>query len=217
MNETVVVGGAPVSGADAFYAALLAGAFRVVAADSAGEWCVEHGRVPDVVVGDFDSAAPGAAGRLSELGARVVEYSRHKDETDLELAVDAAFGLGPGPLVLTAAFTRRIDHTLAALGSLTRAGAGARAIEPGWASWVCVPGTDVEIEAGAGATVSLLAIGEASGVSVSGAAWTLDDARLDALSGRGVSNRATGGPIRVHVATGTLIVVLLDDEDGGLY
>ncbi len=217
MNWTLVVGAAPVPGCEAFYTSLLAEAATVVAADAAGEWCAGLGRVPDVVVGDFDSATAGAAQRLAALGARVETHAREKDETDLELAIDAARANGDAPIVVTCAFSARLDHTLAAFGALTRAGAGARAVEPGWRAWTCAAGAPLDIESPAGATLSVLAVGDACGVRVTGTEWILEDASLQALSGWGVSNRALGGPVSVSCRAGTLVVLLLEDMDAGLY
>lgn len=217
MTYSLVVGAAPAEGHPAFYAALLAEAAFVVAADAAGEWCVASGRTPDVAVGDFDSAEPGAAQRLRDLGVEVVEFPCEKDETDLELATAIALDRSDRPIVVTAAFSRRLDHTLAALGTLARAGAGACAREPGWQAWVCAPGSPLDLDLPAGATVSVLAVGSATGVEVSGAAWPLVDASLPLLSGWGVSNRAAGGPVGVRTAHGTLVVMVQEDASGTIY
>jgi thiamine pyrophosphokinase len=217
MTYTLVVGAAPAEGRDDFYSALLSGAGRVVAADAAGEWCAGLGRVPDVVVGDFDSALPGAEARLAALGAEVVSYPCDKDETDLELAVDVARGLGDAPIVLTASFTRRVEHTLAAFGALARAGTGARAADPGWCAFLCDPGSDLSLELADGAALSLIALADAAGVTMTGTAWTLEGADLRALAGRGISNRAVGGPVRVSTLSGSLALVLGSDVSCGLY
>lgn len=217
MSYTLVVGAAPLAARDDFYRALLAGATHVVAADGAGEWSIALGRVPDLVVGDFDSADPGAQDRLRAGGVEVLAFPREKDATDLEIAVDEALARFSSPVHLTAAFTDRLDHTLAALGALVRAGAGGRACEPGWTAAVCTPDAPLDVEPPRGTTVSILPIGPAEGVAVSGTAWELSGARVASLSGLGVSNEATGGSIHVSVAVGTLVIFLMDDVTGGLY
>jgi thiamine pyrophosphokinase len=206
VSGTLVVGAAPVAGADGFYRGLLEAADHVVAADAAGEWCVRIGRVPDLVVGDFDSALPGAAERLERLGATVARYAADKDRTDLELAVELARSTFGTPLTLTAAFSARVDHTLASFGALLQAGMGAHAVEPGWRSHVCLPSQRVRFDADPGTLVSLLAPAGADGVCASGVRWPLASARLEALSGLGVSNVALGGPVEVAVARGTVFV-----------
>jgi thiamine pyrophosphokinase len=119
MTHALVVGAAPATGAEVYYRALLGTYDLVVAADAAGEWCASLGRVPGVVIGDFDSSADGAADRLGAAGALVIRLPRDKDVSDLDAAVDAAIDHGATNVTLTAAFTGRIDHTLCAFGSLT--------------------------------------------------------------------------------------------------
>jgi thiamine pyrophosphokinase len=206
MRTTLVVGAAPVPGADDFYRTLLADATHVVAADAAGEWCIVLGRVPDAVVGDFDSAIEGARERLTTTGVEIVEYPADKDRTDLELAVDLAHERFDAPVTLTAAFTSRLDHTLGALGTLLRSGVHASAREPGWTAWICAPGAELHLAASPGTLVSLLAPGGAHGVGIAGVRWPLHDATLPMLSGRGVSNVALGDKVVVSVQEGTLIV-----------
>ena len=217
MTYTLVAGAAPVGGFDEFYSSLLCGARTVVAADAAGEWCIARGRTPDVVVGDFDSAAPGAAQRLRGSGVEVVDFACDKDETDLDLALGIAMARTVGPVVVTAAFSMRLDHTLAAFGSLVRAGGGASAREPGWQAWVCTEERGVELDLADGATFSVLAIGEARGVTITGAQWPLDGAALATLSGWGVSNRATGGLVTVTTSSGTLVVMVQEEVPGTIY
>lgn len=217
MSYTLVVGAAPVEGEEEFYRGLLGGALSVVAADAAGEWCTALGRTPDLVVGDFDSALPGAEARLVAAGSEVARFPADKDATDLELAIRAAQDRYAKPIVVTASFSRRVDHTLAALGALVRAGAGARILEPGWTAAVCGAASPVVLDAPAGATFSVIAIGDATGVNVTGAAWPLADEPLAALSGRGVSNLADGGPLCVSVGSGTLVIILMAEPASGIY
>lgn len=211
MNEVLIVGAAPAPASEEFYRSLLTAAAAVVAADGAGEWCVLMGRVPDLVVGDFDSAHEGAQRRLEALGATVRCHPTDKDLTDLELAVDAAIERWDLPLCLTAAFTGRMDHTLAALGLLTRAGESARVAEPGWRAWACGPGKPLHIDLPDGATFSVIATEPSRGVDVTGARWELHDRELDTFSGHGVSNEASSGRTVVSVEQGSLIVLAVDD------
>jgi thiamine pyrophosphokinase len=219
MTGALVVGAAPAvgPGALAFYRRLLAGAPAVVAADAAGEWCAGLGRVPDLVVGDFDSARPGARERLSAAGSSIEEHPADKDSTDLDLAVMAALRRYGPPAVLTAAFSERLDHTLAAVGTLLRAGVGARALEPFWSASPVHPGHPLSLELEAGTTLSLVAIGCAAGVTITGVRWELRDARIAALSGLGVSNTALGGRVNVACIHGALVLFVTNAPDQGGY
>jgi thiamine pyrophosphokinase len=214
---TLVFGAAPVPGEDAFYRGLLRDATHVVAADAGSEMCVALGRVPDVAVGDFDSSAEGAPGRLAALGVVIREHPAEKDATDLDLAVAEARQAYSAPLLITAAFTRRIDHTLAAFGALAEAGAGAVAVDPGWSAVACRPAQPVAAVLDAGTLVSVLALQPGARVTIDGAAWELRDTPVPLLSGLGVSNRAAGGPLRVSVANGIGVVIVWNNGPSGLY
>lgn len=217
MRRTLVVGAAPLPGHEAFYRGLLGRAEHVVAADAAGEWCVALGRVPDLVVGDFDGSKAGAAERLRALGSIVEAHPCDKAETDLELAVARALATWDDAVVLTASFTLRVDHSLAAFGALARAGDGASAIEPGWTAHVARPAQPVTLDLPPGAVVSVIALGGEARVSLEGARWPLREATMQPLSGLGVSNTALGGPFVVTVKKGIVAVIVQDRGSGGLY
>jgi len=210
MRQVLVVGAAPAPHADAFYRSLLASACAVVAADAAGEWCTMLGRLPDVVVGDFDSADPDEVDRLERLGVRIERHPADKDATDLELAVAVARKRWELPVCITAAFTGRLDHTLAALGLVLRAGRGARIAEPSWRAWPCCAGRPLSLDLARGTTYSILALERCEGVTALGGRWALEDASLEPLSGRGVSNEATGSGLQVSVRSGSLVVIAND-------
>jgi thiamine pyrophosphokinase len=215
MSGALVVGAAPAGGhaALAFYRRLLAGAAAVVAADAAGEWCVGLGRVPELVVGDFDSSAAGARERLEAAGVRIEAHPAAKDSSDLDLAVSAALRAFGPPVVVTAAFSDRLDHTLASLGSLMRSGRGAHAEEPRWSAWPVWPTLPIVLDLEEGRLVSLLSPMGAAGVTLRGARWELDDDMLPPLADRGVSNEALGGTLTVSCASGGLLVFVSATEE----
>jgi thiamine pyrophosphokinase len=212
MKQTLVVGAAPLPGRDAFYRELLSAADHVVAADAAGEWCVALGRVPDAVVGDFDGSRAGAACRLEAQGATVEVHPMEKDSTDLDLAIAYARRTWRVPVAITAAFTSRFDHTLAALGALVRAGDEASVREPGWSAWLSRESRGVRLELAAGVVVSVVALVPEVRVTIDGAAWPLHDAVLPLLSGLGVSNRSVGGHLTVTATNGIVAIIVQDGE-----
>jgi thiamine pyrophosphokinase len=212
MRHTLVVGAAPLPGHEPFYRGLLSACTHLVAADAAGEWCVALGRVPDVVVGDFDGSLPGALERLRALGAEVRVHPVGKDATDLELAVVHARTAWRCPVVLTATFTSRVDHTLAAFGALIRAGEGACARDPFWTGYVCADARPVRLDLPTGVVVSVLSLAGDPRVTIDGAVWALRETELPVLSGLGVSNRAIGGPFSVSATNGTLVVMVHERE-----
>lgn len=191
----------------------------VLAADGGLDHARAAGLTPAGLVGDLDSiSAEGLA--WAEANATIQRHPTEKDLTDTELAVAFANSMTPERLVLMAGGGDRLDHTLAAIGSL---GApeltGIPTIEVWWgaqlARVVHGPGT-ATIDARTGSTLSALAMhGSCSGVSMTGTRWELDDADIGALTGRGVSNVVDRSPVHVRVALGVLTVFFDPDDEHG--
>jgi len=210
--RALIVGAAWAPGADSFYAGLAADHDLVVAADAAAEQLLDIGVKPDVAIGDFDSALPGAIERLKATGVRVRAFPTSKDATDLDLAADATRAAGATSVTITGAFRARLDHTLAALGTLGRlADLSAVAVEPDLRMWVADGETrpTLTLALVPGTVVSILAIGGAAlGVTLRGFSYPLEDARLEPVSGLGVSNVADAASQTVALSAGTLLVVV---------
>lgn len=209
-DSVLIVGSAPVSGAESFYRPLLSAASYVIACDAAAEWCIALGRVPEVAVGDFDSAVAGAPERLRAREVDVRQFPVGKDESDLALAVAVARSLGTGGLVFTAAYTERLDHTLAAIGTACAAADLRVTIEePSFRATILSDRglRSAVIDVCSGATISVLALEAASGVSLHGLQYPLQDADLPLLSSLGLSNIALSDQVTVSLASGTLLVI----------
>ena len=214
--NAVVVGASPVAHADAWYRGVLQASDLVVACDAAGEWCAGLGRTPDLAVGDFDSASAGSVERLRARGVKVVEYPRHKDASDLDLAVAVALARGVTSVTVTAAFASRLDHTLAALGLGLRVPVDVPLAfsDPGLEARVLRAPKErhIELDVPPGALVSVVALTPAAGVTLCGLAYPLLNASLEALSSLGISNVATASRVTVDASQGTLLVMCVDES-----
>ncbi|MGB4593172.1 MAG: thiamine diphosphokinase [Coriobacteriia bacterium] len=213
-REALIVGAAAVPGAEEFYARILRDADIVIACDAAGEWCLSLGRRPDLVVGDFDSACPGARERLEARGIPVRAYPVEKDASDLDIALTHARDMGAARVCFTGAFSGRLDHTLAALGTLQLAEDMApRILEPGFRAWLLSGRTrpSIEFSVDSEATISVLALEASHGVTVTGMKYPLRGASVGVLSSLGISNTATGPVAGVSLITGTLLVIVSSD------
>lgn len=209
--DALIAGAAPEPGGASYYRRLLAAAPFVIAADAAAEWCVSLGRTPHLVVADFDSSLPGAAGRLEDLGVEVHTYPSAKDVSDLDLALSEARSRGVTTVTFTAVTSLRLDHTLAALGTaLNAVDLRARLLEPSLAGWVLEAGVrpHLELTGPAGAVVSIFAVdGVSAGISLDGFRFPLIDARLEPLASHGLSNELTAGDASISLGEGRLLVL----------
>ena len=209
--DALILGAAPEPGGEAHYRGLLDAAAFVIAADAAAEWAVSLGRVPDLAVGDFDSAEEGAPERLEALGVEVVRHPEAKDASDLDLALDEARRRGSCRVTFAGVTSGRLDHTLASLGTLASAADLDGALdEPSVAGWALAgrASAPLSLRGPAGALVSIFAFGStAEGVTLSGLRYPLREATLREPSSLGLSNELTGGEATVTVATGRLLVL----------
>jgi len=211
LRHALVVGSAPAPDEEGWYAEAVLAADFLIAADGGLELCLAAGRVPDVCVGDFDSVSADALSRAQQLGARVRRYPTAKDESDLDLAVTVARQAGAERLTLTAAFTGRVDHTLASLGTLLRAAdLHARAVEPEWRGYALDADSrsSIVLMEPPGIVFSVMAPAGVALVSISGVAYPLSRHELPAMSSLGLSNVATLERQEVTVHAGSALVIV---------
>jgi thiamine pyrophosphokinase len=208
--RALLVCAAPAPGIATLLPGLAAEADLVVAVDGGGSVCLEAGVVPDVAVGDFDSLPAEDLDRLEQLGVSVIEFPADKDASDLELGVTEVRRRGANSVVITAASTGRLDHTLAALAVLSSAvDLRPHLVEPELDVWVLSPmGRSSITLSGAGATVSLLPFGASATVSARGCVWELVDTELDTSSSLGLSNRiGPDGCATISVSRGVVLLL----------
>ena len=184
---------------------------HVIAADSGLDHALAAGIEPHELVGDLDSvSATGQAWALEH--CTVSPHPADKDVTDTELALARAADLDPDRLVLISGGGDRLDHTLAVLGALGSIDlTSVPVVEAVWGRQrlrvLHGPGR-VGLPLAVGSTVSLLSLhGPATGVTVSGTRWALDDATLDPLAGRGVSNEVVTSPVEIRLTAGILCII----------
>src|SRR5947209_4412542 len=95
-------------------AAAIASADLVIAADSGASTALQYGCTPTIIVGDFDSLDAPRLQELKTRGSRIVQATVEKNETDTELAVQAAIEAGADTITLLGGLGgERFDHTMA--------------------------------------------------------------------------------------------------------
>jgi len=172
----IVTGG--VVGDDAFVRAHCAAADLLIAADAGALVLERLGVVPDLAVGDFDTAGPEIVARLTAAGIPTETHSMAKDYTDTHLAIVIAIARGATEIVVLGALGGpRYDHMLAtALSLAAPAFAGVRIllVDPLHSMLVLRPGESVALHGTPGEYVSLLALTEeVTGVSGDGLLYLL--------------------------------------------
>jgi len=181
----------------------------VIAADGGANWLADHGRLPDILVGDLDSVHPEVLQQVELSGRKVLRYPQHKDETDAELALAAAAATEPGEIILLGALGGRIDHTLGNLSLLNMEALrslNVRIYDGLSVVWLVTDHSD--ISGMAGDLVSLIPWGgDAHRVRTEGLAYALRGETLPFGPSRGISNSLTAEHARVSLAGGQLLIV----------
>lgn len=171
----------------------------VVAADGGAGVLLAGGRVPDAVVGDLDSIAPGDCAAMPP--ARLHRVAE-QDSTDFEKCLARI----EAPLVLAAGFLGgRADHALSALSVLAR-GVGPRCVLVSGRDAACHLPPRLALDLAPGTRVSLFPMAPVTGSS-EGLRWPIAGIAFAPAGRVGTSNEATG-PVRLAMdGPGMLAIV----------
>jgi thiamine pyrophosphokinase len=210
MRALVVLGGDPL-GSEGWLRGIPADV--VIAADGGAASCAAAGRRPDLVVGDLDSLDEPALAAFAAGGTRVERHPAEKDQTDAELALEAAVRAGADEIVVVGAFGGpRLDHELANLLLLARPDLAAidLAIVTERLTLRALRGPGIlELGGSPGDWVSLVPLSETvAGVATDGLRYPLRHEPLARGSSRGVSNELTGVRASVEAGSGILLVTV---------
>lgn len=181
----------------------------LIAVDGGLRHLTRLGLTPNLIIGDLDSAQPGDVERFRTMGVEVRKYPEDKDQTDLELALQAALERYPQSIWVVAALGKRLDQTLGNIFLLTHPNLTDTDIR-------LVDGQEevflirraAEIHGTIGDQVSLLPLhGPASGIHTQGLQYPLVGETLYPHLTRGISNRMTHATASVTVESGLLLCI----------
>lgn len=181
----------------------------VICADGGTRHAVALGIRPNLVIGDMDSAEPGALRKFREDGVTIEAFSQDKNETDLELAIGRAVSLNPKQIIIVAALGGRLDQTLAniaLLGDPSLLSVDIRLDDGVEEIFLCRD--QVQVRGRSGDIVSLIPWqGTVSEVETRDLKWPLRKETLYADKTRGVSNEMLAETASVSIGSGLLLIV----------
>ncbi len=176
----------------------------IICADGGYRHCP---RTPIAVIGDFDSS-------VLPTGVKTIRYSKEKDETDGQLAIDYALRSGYEKITIYGALGGDIGHVLGNIGLLSYA--------DGLAADVIIKEKNLTIKKlsgiveeiiGKGNKVSLFPFfGDATVKHSSGLYYPLYDLKLVSGSNRGLSNIATEDVITLEIIEGSLLGIFYNGK-----
>ena len=176
----------------------------VIAADGGLAYLRERGVVADLVIGDFDSLPQKPE------APNVISLDSIKDDTDMLAAVREGMGRGYGTFHLYCGTGGRIEHTLAniqTLGYLSHSGKRGYLFDRDTII-TAITNDGIAFAACREGYLSVFSFSDkASGVTIKGLKYELENADLTSTFPIGISNEFIGVDSRVTVSDGTLVVV----------
>lgn len=189
-------------------AAIIKNHMKVIAVDGGLQHCSRMEVTPDLIVGDFDSAAPELVKRYSKVPVK--KLLREKDETDLELAIQEADKPDIDRITLIGALGFRSDHSLYNINLLGRYPTYVF-IETEWETLFAIE-KSFHLHCMEGQTVSLMPLGAvATGVITRGLQWELHNVTIDSRF-VSLSNKCLESTVQITVTSGNLLCILQKDK-----
>ena len=178
----------------------IAGA-RFIAADSGMRHANALGIIPELWVGDFDSA--GSELMLDYAHVPRQTYPAEKDATDGDIAVTEAVKQGATEIILIGGFGGQSDHATAHLGlTLKVAKSGKRCfISSGEEEAYPLIAGSHRFDVSAGSRFSIVPWSDIEGFTLDGVRWPLKNVHLTLGSSFTMSNVATG-PVSLAFTSG---------------
>ncbi|WP_224825522.1 thiamine diphosphokinase [Cognatishimia sp. MH4019] len=193
----ILVGGAPIEKEILFQALDLGD--QVVAADSGALAVLDAGRVPDAVIGDFDSLPED---HRAAIPAERLHYVPEQDSTDFEKCLTRI----DAPLVIAIGFSgARLDHELAVFSTLLRIDTPPCVILRG-AELAFIAPPQLRLDLPVGSNLSFFPLAPVT-VTTSGVKWPLTDA-LMRPGGLTSSSNIVTGPVALECDTRAVLVTL---------
>jgi thiamine pyrophosphokinase len=183
----------------------------IIAADGGIHHSQALGITPHIIIGDFDSLEEEDVSAYERAGVETVRYPRHKDETDLELALQLALKKSVDEVFVIGALGARWDMTIANILLLAYPGFANMRLHllDGKQEFILLRGKEqVKIHSQVGGPVSLIPLaGDALGVTTHGLEYPLTDESLYFGSPRGVSNICLKDHAQIELGEGLLLII----------
>jgi thiamine pyrophosphokinase len=178
----------------------------IICADGGTRHALALGLKPNLIVGDLDSVTDV---ELKIASAKIVQYPRNKNETDLELALNHALVKKTSSILIIGALGGRLDQTLGNISLLS---------DPRLSTLDCRLDDGAEevffcrdrskFEGRRGDVVSLIPWNDAvKGIRMRGLRWSLNNETLYPDKTRGISNEMLNTVAEVSIETGLLLVI----------
>lgn len=184
----------------------VAAASLVIAADGGSNHCFYHNIVPDIIIGDLDSA------RVPEGYNGEVILDPDQETNDLEKALYLCLLRNVNSVDILGATGNRTDHTLKNLSVLMRfyrKFSSIRILDE--SGYMVLVDQSFTFDVSVGTQVSLVPMnGRVDGITTHGLKWSLNGEALENGVRDGTSNEAVSTRVSISVKNGFLLVIVND-------
>ena len=182
---------------------------KIFAVDKGIEICHENNILPEILIGDFDSAENFSVDWAVENKIPVVRHPVDKDFTDLQLALEhVEKNYKKNSALITGTFGGRFDHLFSTIFTCANSDLKICLADEMEIIFFLKGGESAEINFfDKPIAISLLPISEiCEGVTINNVRWQLDGAKLFQNFPNAVSNRLESNKIKISLRAGCLAI-----------
>jgi len=184
----------------------------VIAVDGGIQKCISLDIQPNVLIGDFDSIGYDEMKAFQATGVEIIKYPTHKDETDLELALNYINNTEVSDVMIIGGLGARWDMTIANILLITNpvyTEMKIHFLDGTQDMFLLRAGENTMIKGNLGDTLSLIPlVGDVTGVSTQGLLYPLQNETLQFGTARGVSNVFTLERVQINIKHGLLLCII---------
>lgn len=186
-----------------------------IAVDGGYVYCKIMGIIPDIIIGDMDSVDEGTLFDILAIEKdnpdKVIRLTPEKDDTDMLAALKIGMSKGYKDFIIYGAMGGRIEHTIAniqCLSYLKNNGCKAYIMDENVMMTV-VKDETVNFNKAMEGYMSLFALGDkATGVTIKGMKYLLNQTTITNDYPIGISNEFTGAEGSICVEKGMLLIII---------
>lgn len=182
----------------------------IIGADGGCNHLFKMNITPNYIVGDLDSIKREVIEYYENKNVTFKRYPSHKDETDSEICIYLAKGLGADEIDLFATLGGRIDHTLANIGLMNdiKENNMKPRILTSEEEILMVKNETINLKGKKGDTISVISInGESKDVTLKKLEYPLDNATVNHLSPLGISNVMLEDECIISIKDGCALII----------
>lgn len=181
----------------------------IIAADKGIECLDKYEIIPDLLLGDFDSAKKEVLDKIKLKIKEVIEFPPEKDYTDTEIAIMEAIKRGGNRIYLLGAIGSRMDHTLGNIGLLLttkKKGSFLEIIDDN--NRLYLGDGKMTLHGEYGENISFHALSDkVANFTIKGAKYNLDSYNMKLLDPRAICNEFVDTPIEISYDEGELLII----------